>query len=161
MAKSEGREGLSPADGAGVGIRLPGGSTTLYQHGSNPEGLAGVGNVADGTAKGKFSGWNAISASNGFVFTAPVGRFRPNGFGRHDLHGNVLEWCSDWYGEDSYGSASESDPRGPSEDSFRVFRGGSWFDSARVCRSAFRDGHDPSFRNRFLGFRMALSPSGE
>jgi len=69
----------------------------------------------------------------------PVGRKLPNPFGLHDVHGNVWEWCED-----------EFSP-------FRVVRGGSWVNIARLCRSAFRTGHPPGLRNRDVGFRPARS----
>jgi formylglycine-generating enzyme required for sulfatase activity len=137
------------------------GSRSLYQFGDDPEGLAEVGNVADGTAKAKFSNWTTISARDGFVFTAPVGRYPANRFGLHDMHGNVWEWCADWYGGDYYGQSPQDDPPGPASGSGRVLRGGSWRDSAGNCRSADRDGVDPSDRFNDLGFRVALSPSGQ
>ncbi|MEZ6056946.1 MAG: SUMF1/EgtB/PvdO family nonheme iron enzyme [Planctomycetaceae bacterium] len=137
------------------------GTTTAYQHGNDPEGLARVGNVADGTAKAKFSSWPTISARDGYVFTSPVGKFRENDFGLFDLHGNVLEWCSDWYESEYYASSPGSDPKGPSGGSDRVSRGGSWVNSAGSCRSALRYGSDPSLRSFFLGFRLVLSPSGQ
>ena len=90
--------------------------------------------------------------------TTPVGNYPANAWGLYDMHGNVWEWCSDWYGE--YPSASLTDPNGPANGSNRVFRGGSWYGVAVNCRSARRDGDDPSFRDGFLGFRVALSSSG-
>lgn len=88
--------------------------------------------------------------------THPVGEKKANAWGLYDMHGNVWEWCSDWY--DKYPNGSVSDPSGPSEGSRRVYRGGSWFLDAADCRSANRYGFDPSYRNFNVGFRVALSP---
>jgi len=72
------------------------------------------------------------------------------------MHGNVSEWCWDWYGGDFYKSSRVDDPAGPLQAASRVFRGGSWYDFPRYCRSAFRDRSTPAFRIILLGFRLAL-----
>ena len=90
--------------------------------------------------------------------THPVGEKKANAWGLYDMHGNVWEWCSDWY--DEYPKGAVSDPTGPKEGSYRVIRGGGWGYEAADCRSALRVRLTPVDRNRYLGFRLALSPSG-
>jgi formylglycine-generating enzyme required for sulfatase activity len=89
--------------------------------------------------------------------TSAVGTYPANAWGLYDMHGNVLEWCSDWYGD--YPSGSLTNPSGPATGSDRVYRGGSWSSVAVSCRSANSSGHVPSDRVSFLGFRVALSSS--
>jgi formylglycine-generating enzyme required for sulfatase activity len=86
--------------------------------------------------------------------TNPVGTKKANAWGLHDMHGNVLEWCSDLYGE--YVIGSLSDPTGATRGGIRVIRGGSWINNARGCRSANRSGGTPGIRYDDLGFRPAL-----
>lgn len=90
--------------------------------------------------------------------TLEVGRFAPNSLGLYDMSGNVWEWCSDWYGEDYYISASRDNPRGPASGSHRVFRGGSWYCSPGHVRAVFRDGGLPNLRAAHLGLRLVLVP---
>ncbi len=131
------------------------GSTSLYFFGDDAEGLATAANVADATAREKFSSWSGISGHDAHVFTAPVGSFQPNAFGLFDMHGNAWEWCRDWFGESYYAKSPEKDPTGPPTGTVRVFRGGSWYDAASLCRSAFRYWDVPTYRDYFLGFRVA------
>jgi formylglycine-generating enzyme required for sulfatase activity len=86
--------------------------------------------------------------------THEVGKKQPNGFGLYDMHGNVLEWCMDWYSDNYYSQSPSSDPVGPSTGSYRMFRGGSWSDYARDCRSADRSGDMPGECFYALGFRL-------
>ena len=85
--------------------------------------------------------------------THEVGRNRPNAWGFYDMHGNVLEWCSDWYSVPTAGNAV--DPKGPPSGSFKILRGGCWFFSDRDCRSAYRLRREPGLRNCIFGFRLA------
>jgi formylglycine-generating enzyme required for sulfatase activity len=89
-----------------------------------------------------------------------VGCYAENRFGLYDLHGNVWEWCSDRYGADYYGKSPRADPKGPSEGPSRVIRGGSWTDFGRACRSAVRARFTAGYQHNYLGFRVALVPSG-
>ncbi|MCA1800716.1 MAG: SUMF1/EgtB/PvdO family nonheme iron enzyme, partial [Actinobacteria bacterium] len=84
--------------------------------------------------------------------SATVGSYLANQWGLYDMHGNVWEWCLDWEG--AY-PATVTDPVGAASGSDRVLRGGSWFDNARYCRSAYRGNDTPSHRYAYYGFRLA------
>lgn len=83
-----------------------------------------------------------------------VGGKKPNDFGLYDMHGDVSEWCSDWWDAGYYRQSPVIDPQGPATGSERAIRGGSRFGAGVFCRSASRSGHKPSYRNGTIGFRV-------
>jgi len=105
--------------------------------------------------------YNGYISYNGNAFgvyrlkTVPVGSFAPNAWGLYDMHGNVCEWCSDWYAY--YSNASQTDPKGPASGIRKILRGGSWCARAGRCRSAFRDGTYPESRISRCGIRLVKS----
>jgi len=99
--------------------------------------------------------------------TVKVGSYKPNAFGLYDTHGNVAEWCGDWYDSKYYFNSPDKDPLGPpfgvvdtkftnngDENFFVVVRGGCWLDDARACRAAYRYRAMPNTRYRLIGFRV-------
>ena len=85
-----------------------------------------------------------------------MGSFKPNAWGLYDMHGNVLQWCSDWFGKDYYAKSPAADPTGPTSGQRRVLRGGSWGYVPTMCRSAYREWFMPNWHYANIGFRVVM-----
>ena len=90
--------------------------------------------------------------------TCKVGSYEPNPLGIYDMHGNVWEWCHDWFDESYFLNSPVQDPQGPAEGTVKTYRGGSWLHFGFFCRAAFRSGYTPQGGVSRLGFRVALVP---
>jgi formylglycine-generating enzyme required for sulfatase activity/serine/threonine protein kinase len=135
-----------------------GGTQTWFYSGDRGEGLESAANIADESLKLIHSDFTwARPWNDGFPFPAPVGRFEPNAFGLHDMHGNVWEWCEDYYDPEFYRTSSDTDPVCRAPGRIHVFRGGGWDNYPGFCRSADRySSHSPTLRTNWAGFRIVM-----
>jgi formylglycine-generating enzyme required for sulfatase activity len=125
----------------------------LYFWGSDATDLCSYANGADASARETNPNWAVAPCRDGFAGTAPVGAFRPNDFGLHDMLGNVWEWTSDC-ASDSLARAAQGGPAGCAPDANRILRGGSWSDPPERLRLAARIAGPPNARDQIVGFRL-------
>lgn len=135
------------------------GSTTAYPWGDNPDDGKGWANCADQSLKQMLPNQPDLAAfkwDDGFVFTSPVGSFKPNAFGLYDMTGNAMQLCQDHPG--NFGKGLAWDPTGAATPDLRALRGSSWNSSPELCRSANRAGGVREDRHSFsVGFRVAVT----
>jgi formylglycine-generating enzyme required for sulfatase activity len=136
------------------------GTETRYASGNSIDDLALVANLGDESfrqiIRPGYSNVVLVAGQEGPAFTTPVGKFASNAFGLHDMHGNVFEWCNDFYASTYYQQSPLIDPIGPATGTKQVIRGGSFFNSPFYSRSSFRNGFAPNARVPYLGFRVAM-----
>jgi formylglycine-generating enzyme required for sulfatase activity len=131
---------------------------TLNAFHGTPANPLGTDDDAQVGAIAWFNGNNGAAGTPTFG-TKPVGQKAPNGFGLHDMAGNVREWVADYYGSAYYGVSPRADPSGPSTGTDRVLRGGGWIDSTNICRSSCRFYFpEVTTGSAFSGFRVARNP---
>jgi len=140
-----------------TGMRLPTEAEWEYAYrAGTTTAFHGFTGYLSGTNADSLLGNIAWFSSNSNSQTRPVGGKLGNGYGLHDMSGNVGEWVNDWFG--MYSSGAQTNPSGPSTGSNRVFRGGGWGYNSGDCRASFRSGSGPGYANGFVGFRAARTP---
>ena len=173
LSKKEGKTYRLPTE-AEFEYACRAGTTTRFSSGEEDESLKEVANLADGAlqkrARENLTAYNAAPKGNksggiaawddGYAFTSPVGKFKPNPWGLYDMHGNVWQWCANW--SVRYTEGPQDDTTGlEAATTGRVIRGGTWFIGPLRCRSANRVQRDPTQSFCFVGFRVALAPEAE
>ena len=130
------------------------GTTATFPFGDDRESLVGFGNVVDADAHAAFPDRIALQASDGHILTATIGSYRANPWGLHDMHGNVWEWCGDWFAP--HAAEEEVDPHGPAgpQPAGRVIKGGDWYHDWSFARPAPRYPIPPTVVRRHGGFRV-------
>ena len=157
LSKTEGKSYRLPTE-AEWEYAARAGTRTRYHHGDDPQALTLVANSFDVTSKVNWPRYaqHALTGSDGYPFTAPVGSFAPNAFGLYDMHGNAWEWTNDLYDENYYADSPVDDPKGPKEGNVYVRRGGSWQTWALYLRSSYRNWNSPQTRYTLVGMRLLM-----
>lgn len=138
---------LNQEDGIPSGYRLRMPTEAQWEYACRAGSTGAYGGTDDLAALGWYDG-------NSKNKTHEVRGMQPNAWGLYDMHGNVWEWCLDWYGD--YGELPATDPRSSASGTDRVYRGGSWYSHTWDCRSANRNSYVPTYRHNYLGLRLVL-----
>ncbi|HEX2825014.1 MAG TPA: formylglycine-generating enzyme family protein [Burkholderiales bacterium] len=137
------------------------GSTTPRFWGADANAACAYANGADRSTQARVAfaaEWNAAPCDDGHAYTAPVGSFRPNAFGLHDMLGNAAEWTQDCWNPDHGGAPADGSARTSGDCALRAVRGGSWEDAPVGVRAAYRVGSPTTVRVWTRGFRVAADP---
>jgi len=133
------------------------GSSQSRFWGNNPDEACKYANVADMAAKKLRPKWTTFYCDDTFAVSAPVGSFMANGYGLHDMLGNVWEWCEDVYNSEAYIKLPKDNPEYAGSGEYRVMRGGGWSNGPLGIRSSHRVGLSPDFGHHALGLRLVKS----
>jgi formylglycine-generating enzyme required for sulfatase activity len=154
LAKTTGKPYRLPSEAeweyaARAGVAAP------FYWGDDVDDFCDYGNVTDRAATRKFQGWKGIGCDDGEVFTAPVGSYKPNANGLHDMLGNVKEWVADCWNDDLEGIGPSAKARRSGKCQMRVVRGSAWDSIPSIIRVAFREGNQAPTAYFNYGFRVA------
>jgi formylglycine-generating enzyme len=130
------------------------GAATRYAYGDDPAAMPKAANIMNDRGRTQFPHVQEIVLPKDNRFTVAVGKYPPNRLGLCDMHGNVWEWCADWYGKDYYAKSPVDDPAGPSSGKVHVRRGGAWNSFPLYARTSFRNWNTPATRCVNVGFRV-------